>query len=801
MIVHKPLRTRPMKGAAKPNAGQEPRATTPRATSAGQASPPYGGFQALLDNFTAIPPDTTGAVGPQHVVTTLNTQVLIQTRNGAVQSGYPISLEAFWSGLGNFTDIFDPRIQYDAASDRWIASVVINGEKSTSALLVGVSQTGDPGGKWNQYKIDIGSSGSWADYPVLGFNGNWVVVSVNLFSLRRSGNYQRTTLYVFNKTDLYNNGSGSYLAFSDPDGELIPALDYDNRPDTLYFVQTFAGDVGVNDGLGTVRISKLQGPLGKESFSPGNVGDITIGDPWSDGAPNGDDFAPQAGTSAKIDTGDSRLQNCVMRGGTIWCAHTVFLPLGGPTRAAAQWMQIDPAARQVVQRGRMDDPTGVTFYAYPSIAVNRNNDVLMGYTRFSANDYASAGFTWRKASDPPNTTEGDTIFKPGENTYVSIGARSGSNRWGDYSTSWVDPADDLTLWTLQEYAAAPPPPQTGKFGTWWAEALAPTGGANCTYSVSPASQGFSSTGTGNISVTTAAGCPWMAASNAPWITINSGTPGNGNGSVTYFVGQNPASSSYVTGTITVAGQTFTVTQGSASQQPAFPAQGLVNAASYQGGAVAPGELVTLFGTNLGPPSIQFPTVSASGVVGTTAGGTRVLFDGAPAPMIYALGAQVSAVVPFNVQGKQSTQVQVEYLGAASNPISVAVAATAPAVFSLDSTGRGQAAALNQDNSVNGTAHPAARGSVIQIYGTGGGTMTGAVEGTLDQGQARLTNGTTVSIGGVDAEVKYAGAAPGIVTGVIQINAVVPQGAPSGAVPLSVNIGGVTSQTGITVVVQ
>ncbi|MBZ5582674.1 MAG: hypothetical protein LAQ30_10830, partial [Acidobacteriia bacterium] len=786
LMVHKPLRALPARSAARGKAGQEARATAAHAATTPASPPPYGGFQALPDNYTAIPPDTTGAVGPQHIVTMLNTQALIQTRTGAVQSGYPISLEAFWSALGTFPDIFDPRIQYDAASDRWIASVAINGEKSSSALLVAVSQTGDPGGKWNQFKIDIGSSGGWADYPVLGFNGKWVVVSVNLFSLRRSGNYLRTTLYVFNKADLYNNGSGAYTTFSDPDGELIPALDYDNHPDTLYFVQTFAGDVGVNDGMGTVRISKLQGPVGQESFSPGNVGDITISDAWSDSAPNGDDFAPQAGTSTKIDTGDSRLQNCAMRGGSIWCAHTVFLPLSTPTRAAAQWMQIDPAARQVVQRGRKEDPTGATFYAYPSIAVNRNNDVLMGYTRFSENGYASAGFTWRKASDPPNTTQGDTIFKPGESTYVSIGARSGSNRWGDYSVTWVDPADDLTFWTLQEYAATPPGVQTGKFGTWWAETLAPSAGAACTYSVTPASQAFSNTGTGNLSVATGSGCPWMAASNVPWITINSGTPGSGNGSVTYFVAQNPAGSSFAAGTITVAGQTFTVTQGSASQQPAFPAQGVVNAASYQGGGVAPGELVTVFGTNLGPASIQFPTIGASGAVSTTAGGTRVLFDGAPAPMIYALGGQVSAVVPFAVQGKQSTQVQVEYLGAPSNPISVGVTATAPAVFSLDSTGRGQGAVLNEDNSVNGAAHPAARNSVLQIYATGGGAMTGAVEGTLAQPPlAQLANATTVSIGGLNAEVKYAGAAPGIVTGVLQINAVVPPGVQSGAVPLSV----------------
>src|SRR5204863_3571496 len=107
-------------------------------------------------------------------------------------------------------------------------------------------------------------------------------------------------------------------------------------------------------------------------------------------------------------------------------------------------------------------------------------------------------------------------------------------------------------------------------------------------------------------------------------------------------------------------------------RPAIPGQGIVSAASYQGGGVAPGEVVTLFGTNLGPATAQFPIVNAIGFVETIAGGTRVLFDGVAAPMIYALAGQVSAVVPFSVQSRASTQVQVEYLGTRSDPAIVPV---------------------------------------------------------------------------------------------------------------------------------
>ena len=723
--VYEPQPTRPRNSGAasiRTRASEIPPPTTANVT------PTFTGFQALLDNFTSFPPDTEGAVGPHDVVTMLNTEVLIQSRTG-VARGNPVSLNSFWSPLGSFSDTFDPRILYDAADDRWIASAAVFGNSASSALLLGVSQTGDPGGTWNLYQININPSGTpstsanWCDYPVLGFNGNWVVISVNLFrvSSKGDGNYVNTSLYVFGKSQLLR-GTDSFITISDDQGEpFIPAVDFDNHPNTMYLLQTFAGDVGYRDGFGTIRISKLEGAVGSESFVPGNGGTITINDPWADaGTFSGADFAPQLGTTTKIDTGDSRLQNCVMRGGTIWCSQTVFLPLASPARSAVQWFQIDPAGKTLLQLGRIDDPTATYFYAYPSLAVNKNIDMLIGYNRFSASDYASAEFSFRLASDPPNTLEPDVLFRPGEAAYVAIGSRSGSNRWGDFSTTWVDPADDLTFWTIQEYAVQPPSRMSGQFGTWWAEVTAPSAGTT-----------------------------------AP--------------------------------------------------QPQFPARGLVNAASYTGGGVAPGEVITIFGNNLGPGTGQQPTVSPSGVVGRVAGGTSVLFDGAAAPMVYAVAGQVSAVVPFGLQGHASTQVQVSYLGTVSNPITVPVVGSAPGIFTLNQQGFGPGAIRNNaDSTVNGPDHPAARGSVIQIYATGGGAMLGApVDGTLAQPPLPVINQpVTARVGGLPAQVLYQGSALGLLNGAVQINVVVPFNvAPGSSVPVDITVGGVTSAQGVTIVVQ
>lgn len=786
-------------------APQEPE-TLPAA--AATVPPIYAGFAAIADNFTAIPPDTMGAVGPRHVVTMLNTQVSIQSRDGVVRSGYPISLNAFWSPLGSFTasnGTFDPRIFYDASADRWIAVADSAGDLPSSALLIATSQTGDPGGVWNYYRITVGNSNLWGDFPTLGVNAKWVTVSLNMFQISKNEAYQRTNLYVFSKADLYKtDGTGAHTVFSDGLGEFTGANDLDNSsPDTMYLLQAFASDVSPVAGQG-VRISKIAGPVGNETFTPGDGGFVNFSDPWADSGPGTADFAPQAGTTTHVDSGDGRLGNCVMRAGTIWCAHTIYLPYPRPTRAAAQWFQIDPTRPALLQHGRVDDMTGMYLYAYPSIAVNKRGDALMAYTRFSSSDYLTAEFSYRASGDPANTLQPDNIFKMGESSYVAVGSRSGINRWGDYSSTVVDPANDMDFWTLQEYAATPPPSRGGAFGTWWARILAPSSGLNCSYGVEAAGKAFDTTGgSGSATVTAGDGCLWQAASNTPWISVNGGSPGAGAGTVQFSVSAAGNAVLPRSGTITIAGQTITVTQSApAPTLPSFSAAGVVNAASFQGGAVAPGELITIFGSGFGPAVLVKPPVSTAGLVDTMAATTRVLFDGIASPMIYAVAGQISAVVPFSLQGRSATQVQVEFGGTRSASVALPVVNAVPAIFSAGASGKGQGAILNQDQTVNGAANPASRGSIISIYATGAGAMqTPVLDGQLATGTTGIAQDVTVWIGGVAVKPMYSGAAPGIVQGVVEINAVIPTSVAPGNQPVDVTIGGVTSPAGVTIAVR
>ena len=228
-----------------------------------------------------------------------------------------------------------------------------------------------------------------------------------------------------------------------------------------------------------------------------------------------------------------------------------------------------------------------------------------------------------------------------------------------------------------------------------------------------------------------------------------------------------------------------------------------SAATLQAGPVAPGELVTIFGSNLGPASPTGLQLSASGFVTTQLAQTQVLFDGIPAPLLYAGSEQITAVVPYATAGRDSTQLVVTNAGQASSALTIAVTSSAPAVFTLNSTGRGQGAILNQDGSVNGSMNPAAQGSIVVLYATGAGqTNPQGVDGLLatDVLPAPMLP-VTVTIGGQPAEVLYAGAAPGLVAGVLQVNVRLPQGIGSGAVAVSLEVGGAASQPGVTLSVQ
>ena len=141
--------------------------------------------------------------------------------------------------------------------------------------------------------------------------------------------------------------------------------------------------------------------------------------------------------------------------------------------------------------------------------------------------------------------------------------------------------------------------------------------------------------------------------------------------------------------------------------PVFSSAGVTNAASFVGGSVAPGEIVTVFAQGAGPAALAGLTLGADRRVTATAGGTRVFFDGTPAPMVYSVSGQVSAIVPYNVAGKSRVEVVVEHNSVSSAPVSVPVVPSAPGLFSL-AGGVGQVVAVLEGGCCNSLTSPARR---------------------------------------------------------------------------------------------
>ncbi len=221
---------------------------------------------------------------------------------------------------------------------------------------------------------------------------------------------------------------------------------------------------------------------------------------------------------------------------------------------------------------------------------------------------------------------------------------------------------------------------------------------------------------------------------------------------------------------------------------------VANSASDQSGGVAPGEIVAVYGAGLGPAQGIAFQIGGSAGYPTQLGGTQVLFNGTPGPILYTSAGQVSTIVPYEVSGA-NVQITVNYQGQSTAALTEPLVPSAPAIFSMDASGSGQARAFNVDGTANSPTNPAEEGSTITFYATGEGlTSPPGVDGELDEGNPpQPVLPVAVMIGGLSASVQYAGGIRGQVAGLMMVQAQVPSGvAPGDAVPLQLVVGTATS---------
>ncbi|MBI2083228.1 MAG: thrombospondin type 3 repeat-containing protein [Deltaproteobacteria bacterium] len=414
------------------------------------------------------PPDTHGAVGPRHIVSLSNSFgdvegfFLVQDKEGNIITPV-ITQTRFWNeGLGLSREGYvDSRIFFDELSQRWIAL----GMPDVHGIALAVSETDDPTGNWYfRYYTDVGGT----DFPRLGFNRNWIVVVIG-----------GPTLLVFNKGEVLNNiwpDSPLTLSGLDCGSHTHPVMTYDPEEPDLYLVASCNSYYGPTPRL---RVQKLSGPVDSPTVSPletpsGGEGFFEIGARLSfDRTETG---ATQRDSATRISTIESNIATSpVLRNGRIWATLRSVMPLSGPIeRTTVSWFEIDPNSSPavLVQEGLIETPG--MYYYFPSIAVDADNNVAIGFSGSGVDNYPGAYYAIHRNTDPAGIVSTLSVYKEGEMPYRDLSV--GNAPWGDYSATVPDPVEPNVFWTIQEYSAAVPiwdGTMRGRWHTQWLKFMSP----------------------------------------------------------------------------------------------------------------------------------------------------------------------------------------------------------------------------------------------------------------------------------------------------------------------------------------
>lgn len=423
-------------------------------------------FLGHIDQGQSIPPDTHGAIGPNHVVTATNDFLIVHTKSGNVLS--TVSIGTF-AGVPNTCD---PYIQYDPKSQRWFYVAIDCGGQDNNRLAVLVSASDDPAGNWFRYSFvpNLPGGAFSLDHPYLGFDDRWLVVSGRKFP--GSASFSGPVLFIMDKANLIANGAivfgtnAQAIEKTAADGDSpLPVTVFGNNPNvnTFYVLQNW------NAASSTIRLSTVTGNIPNATWNTTTAVFPSGGAAYTS-SPG--DIAEQTGESRKLATNDARISSGVMVNGNIWCAQHVGI---SPTNVAVQWWQLDGLSGgsfgNILQRGRIGDGIANNYRWFPSIAVNKSEDVIIGYTVSSNTSRVSSAYSFRTNATPVNTMMDEYIYKVGLSTYYKTFGSSRA-RWGDYSHSAIDPVDE-SLWTIQEYAdlRLGTADNDSRFGVWWAQVL------------------------------------------------------------------------------------------------------------------------------------------------------------------------------------------------------------------------------------------------------------------------------------------------------------------------------------------
>ena len=399
---------------------------TPMATVS--ISSPYidTAFRDAYDPPRAYPADASGAVGPHHLVAMTNDYITVHDRTGKSLSS--LYVEQFWGETVGF--LFDPRVAYDETRDRWVAAMLVDTNMLDAYLLLAVSTSGDPLGTWRRYKIPAVTTNNKVadlDFTRLTVTADNILIAAELYE---SDHLTGTVVFVINAADAY----GAILA---PVVNRIATLDMVRPVSTTqssnFFVSSSAGGIALWRLIGSTSLSYV-GRWPQLSSFPDYLA------------------ARQLGTVVGFNLFTDFIQGAVMNDGLhIWTVRDfggAVLVTKGDINGGASTMTFA-------------DPTGSSAYAFPSMAVTSDGSALVTWAVFNSGAYISSQGVF---IDKNGNASAPLTIKKGEGPYQQ-------NRWGDYTTTVVDPVAPTSFWTLQIYPMLLDPPGRTVWATWWAHVM------------------------------------------------------------------------------------------------------------------------------------------------------------------------------------------------------------------------------------------------------------------------------------------------------------------------------------------
>jgi hypothetical protein len=452
--------------------------TTPK-QAVNPSSTNFLGAQSSDSGF--VPPDSMGAIGPSQVVVDVNGRLRVFDKEGN-PSGLDVTDSAFWAPVRNGAEPTDPGVEYDRLSQRWVVSAITI-EPTNNRIMLAVSN-GPTITSTSNFTYFFFSEASpppsgpsrFADYPQLGVDANAIYIGVNEFT-SSSGGFTGTTAFVIRKSSVMGggpivvtafrnlaSGSGAGPASPQPATDMVPSVDsgYIVGADNAFFSR--------------LDVRRISDPGGTPSISP----NLTVTVPQTF-VPTSTPFAvPAQGTIGGLDALDDRLFEATISRDpngnvTLWTAHNLLVNSTGASsasgnRAGDRWYQLGnlDTTPSLVQSGTLFDtaaPNPRQFWI-PSIVMNGQGHASINASAAGTTHHAEVASSGRLFTDPLGTIEPSQISQSSTSTY-NLGSGT-PHRWGDYSQTVVDPTDNMTFWTFQEYANA-----TDSWGVQVIKLLAP----------------------------------------------------------------------------------------------------------------------------------------------------------------------------------------------------------------------------------------------------------------------------------------------------------------------------------------